>query len=74
MKTNWNICFSKELGPFLGESTWFHKEGVLLPKELGPYLLNLLAIIIISFLYLYMLVTYHWKGVEENYNDALPTP
>ncbi len=32
------------------------------------YVLNLLAITIISYLFLYKLVTYYWKGFEENYN------
>jgi len=34
----------------------------------GTYVLNLLTITIISYLFLYKLVTYYWKGLEENYN------
>jgi hypothetical protein len=38
-----NICFPRELNPFLGESTLFlstlfPKEGALLPGELGLFL------------------------------------
>jgi hypothetical protein len=34
----------------------------------GTYVLNFFAMIIISGLFLYKLVTYHWKGLKENYN------
>lgn len=30
--------------------------------------MNLLVIIVISYLFLYKLATYHWKGLKENYN------
>jgi hypothetical protein len=32
------------------------------------YVLNLFVIIIISLLFLYSLVNYHWKGIKERYN------
>jgi hypothetical protein len=35
------------------------------------YVPEFLAIIIIPFLYLYRLTTYHWKGLEENYNFVI---
>jgi hypothetical protein len=54
--------------PFPRESTLFRGEGALLLRELRPYFLNLLTIIVIPFLFLYMLVTYHWKGLKENDN------
>jgi hypothetical protein len=54
---------------FLGEKSTSPKER---PKFLGgtyvPYVLKILAIIVISYLFLYRLVTYHWKGLEESYN------
>jgi hypothetical protein len=37
------------------------------PKFTGDiYVLKLLAITVISYLFLYGLVTYHWKGFEKN--------
>jgi hypothetical protein len=37
------------------------------PKFLGEInVTNLLAIIIISYYFLYRLLTYHWKGLEES--------
>jgi hypothetical protein len=44
--------FLEKIGPFPRESTLFCEEGALLLGEL-PYLPNLLAITIISFLCLY---------------------
>jgi len=39
------------------------------PKFLrGTNLSKLVAIKIISYLFLYSLLTYHWKGLEKNYN------
>jgi len=35
------------------------------------YVTNIFAIIIISFLFLYSLVTYHWKGLKERYNFVI---
>jgi hypothetical protein len=32
------------------------------------YVPNLFAIIVISFLFSYVIATYHWKGFEKNYN------
>jgi hypothetical protein len=41
-------------------------KGPRFPEE--TYVLKLLVIIIISYLFLYRLTTYHWKALEENYN------
>jgi hypothetical protein len=42
------------------------------PKVLGKmYVPNFLAIIIISYLFLHMLVTYHWKYLNKSYNCVL---
>jgi hypothetical protein len=35
---------------------------------MGTYVLNIFAIIVISYLFLYSFVTHHWKGLKENYN------
>ncbi len=38
----------------------------MFPRE--TYILNHFAIVIISFLFLYAIVNYHWKGFKESYN------
>jgi hypothetical protein len=42
----------------------YNKQGKM-PQ--GTYVLNFYAIIS-KFLFLYMFMTSHWKGLEENYN------
>jgi hypothetical protein len=42
-------------------------ERLKFPKDI--HVLKLLAIIIISYLSLYGLMTYHWKSFKKNYNS-----
>jgi hypothetical protein len=49
----WGQCISPKKRPK------FHWE---------TYVPNLFAITIISFLFSYVIATYHWKGFEKNYN------
>jgi hypothetical protein len=58
--------FPKEKGTFLEELCTFPKERPRFLRE--TYVSNLSTIIVISFLFLYVIVTYHWKGFEESYN------
>ncbi len=58
--------FPKEKGTFLGEQCTFPKKRPKFHWE--TYVPNLFAITIISFLFSYVIATYHWKGFEKNYN------
>jgi hypothetical protein len=51
---------------FFGGKTNFLEEQLTFLR--GTYVLNFLAMIIISGSFLYRLVTYHWKVLEKNYN------
>jgi hypothetical protein len=49
------------------------REQCTFPKETlqlfgKTYVPNIFVITIISFLFLYVIMTYHWKGFEKNYN------
>ncbi len=50
---------------FLGEQWISPRERPKFFRE--TYVPNLLAIIIISFIFLYRVVTYHWKSLEKSY-------
>jgi hypothetical protein len=56
---------NKILKLFLGEQWTFPMERPTFSEE--TYVLNIFVIKIISYLFLYMLATYHSKGFEENY-------
>jgi hypothetical protein len=61
---------------FLGEGPKFLREKGTFPKKQciflrKTYVLNLFAITTISCLFLYRLVNYHWKGLEEGYNFVI---
>jgi hypothetical protein len=58
--------FLVEKGTFHGEKCTFLGERPKFPRE--TYFKNLFVIIIIIFLFLYVIATYHWKGFEESYN------
>jgi len=58
--------FFEKKDTFLREQCIFPREMPKLPKE--TYVPNLFAITVISFLFLYVIATYHWKGFEESYN------
>ncbi len=59
----WGKCnFHEEQWTFLKERPKFLEE---------TYVSNIFAIIIISCLFLYMLVTHHWKGFKEIYNFVI---
>ncbi len=54
---------------FLKEQWTSPRERPKFPEK--TYVLKLLAIIIISYLFLYRLATYHRKALEENYNFVI---
>ncbi len=59
-----NMIVPQGKANFLGEQWTLLEER---PKFLGEInVTNLLAIIIISYYFLYRLLTYHWKGLEES--------
>jgi hypothetical protein len=58
--------FPKEKGTFSREQCTFLKDMIKFFEK--TYVLNIFIITTISYLFLYRLITYFWKGLKKIYN------